>query len=410
MPAWDIIQDELNKRSIFKGKESLTPEFLPDRLPHREEHLRELASSFKHLIVNPGSFSQRVLLMGSVGTGKTATARIFGRDFTRIARKKGVKVKYVHINCHRNRQLHSVILDMARQIGVQLPARGLSVWEMYMAILNHLDEMNVYVIVTLDEFDYFARLAGRDSVYFLVRTYDEHADMLKRINFIFITRDPSSLTLLDSATESYLLKHVIKFNPYTSRELYDILAYRAEQAFYEGVVEDEVLQYIADIEGYDKGGRGNARFALELLMLAGEAAEKEGAEQVTVDHVRKAVAVISPDIVTASDSILYLPLHELILLWAAIRVLRRTGKPYVKIGDVEKEYEMLCETLGEQPRRHTQVYEYVMNLKRASIIDARTSGKGYRGRTTLLTIRFGPLDVLEKYVEDLISKKMGAPR
>lgn len=406
MVAWEIIREELSKPSIFKGKESLAPEFLPDKLPHREAQLRELVSNFRHLVTSPGSFSQRVLIVGSTGTGKTATARVFGRDFTRLARQRGINIRYVHINCHRNRQLYNVVLDIARQLSVPLPSRGLSVWEMYTAILSHLDETDVYTIITLDEFDYFARIAGKDAVYFLVRTYDDYADMIKRLNFIFITKSTASLTLLDSATESYLLKHIIKFNPYTSDELFDILTYRAKQAFYEDVVDEDVLRYIADIVGIDKGGDGNARLALEILMLAGEAAEKEDSVKVTIEHVRKAVSVVSSDIINISEAMYYLPPHELILLWATVRVLRKSGQPYVKIGDVEKEYVMLCETLGKQPRKHTQVYEYVMNLKRASIIDARTSGKGQRGRTTLLSIRFGPLDVLEKFIKDLVTKKL----
>ncbi len=405
MVSWEIIKEELSKPSIFKGKESLAPEFLPDKLPHREEQLRELVASFKHLVISPGSFSQKVLIVGSVGTGKTATARIFGRDFTRLARQQHINLKYVHVNCHRNRVLYNVILEIARQLEVPLPQRGLSAQEMYTAILSHLDEMNAYAIIALDEFDYFASIAGSDAVYFLVRTYDEYADMIKRLNFIFITRSTASLSLLDSATESYLLKHIIKFNPYTSKELYDILVYRADQAFYEGVVDDDVLKYIAEVEGVDRGGRGNARFALELLMLAGEAAEKEGVMRVTVEHVRKAFSAVSPEVVMVSEAIYYLPLHELLILWATVRLLERGSEPYVKIGDVEKEYAMLCEMIGEEPRRHTQVYEYVMNLKRASIVDAKVSGKGYRGRTTLLSIRYGPLDALERLVEDLIRKR-----
>lgn len=407
MSAWDIIREELEKKSVFRGKESLTPEFLPERLPHREEQLRELVAMFKHLAISPGSFSQKVLLVGSVGTGKTVTARIFGRDFTRALLKQGLSVKYVHINCHRNRQLYNIVLDIARQMNILLPNRGLSAWEMYLAILNHLDEANSYAIVALDEFDYFARISGKDAVYFLVRTYDEYADMIKRINFIFITRDPSNLSLLDSATESYLLRHVIKLNPYTSRELLDILKYRAGQAFYDGVVEEDAIKYIAELEGYDRGGRGNARFALELLMLAGEIADKEGSLKVSVEHVRKAVTALSPDIINVSDAIYYLPLHELLLLLAIVRLLRRTRMSYISMGDAEAEYVTLCESIGEQPRRHTQVYEYATNLKRASIIDAKPSGKGRRGRTTLLSVKYGPLDALEKLIEDLVAKKRG---
>ena len=405
MSSWDLLQEELNKPSIFRQKESLMPEFLPDRLPHREKQIRELAVFFKHLISSPGSFSQKVLIVGRVGTGKTATARIFGRDFVRFAKQKHLDIRYIHVNCYRNRTLYNVVLELARQLEVPLPSRGLSVQEMYKAVLSYLDETNTYAIVTLDEFDYFARIAGKESVYFLARTYDGYPDMIKRLNFIFITRDPTALALLDSATESYLLRHIIRFDPYTSNELYDILSYRAQLAFYEGVIDDNIIRFIAEACGRDRGGDGNARQALQVLLLAGEAAEKEGSMTITMEHVRKALSIVSPDIIRFADSILYLPLHELILLWAIVRLLRRTDKPHVKMGDVEKEYVMLCEMLNETPRRHTQVYEYITNLKRVAIINAKVSGKGHRGRTTLISIDYGPLDALERMIEDLIRKR-----
>jgi len=106
--TWRIIEEELEKPSIFKSRESISPEYIPDRLPHREKELRELTSYFKHLVTTPGSISQRVLITGRVGTGKTALAKVFGRDFTRLAAEKGYKVRYAHVNCHRNRTLYNV--------------------------------------------------------------------------------------------------------------------------------------------------------------------------------------------------------------------------------------------------------------------------------------------------------------
>jgi cell division control protein 6 len=198
--------------------------------------------------------------------------------------------------------------------------------------------------------------------------------------------------------------------PYTSDQLFTILKYRAEQAFYEGVVDDEILKFIADYEGSDRGGGGNARNALEILLKAGDLAEQEGSNRIKIEHVRKAIMSTSRELISVADALLYSPLHELIILWAVIRLLRRTGKTHVRMGEVEKEYILLCETLGEQPRRHTQVYEYVMNLKKAGIIDARASGKGQRGRTTLISIPYGPLDIFENYVQDLIEKRMKVSR
>jgi ORC complex protein Cdc6/Orc1 len=86
-------------------------------------------------------------------------------------------------------------------------------------------------------------------------------------------------------------------------------------------------------------------------------------------------------------------------------LLRRTGKREVRIGEVEDEYRVVCELYGEIPRRHTQVYEYVQGLARAGVISAQPSGRGQRGRSTMISIPYGPLDMLENYVEETIRRR-----
>ena len=105
----------------------------------------------------------------------------------------------------------------------------------------------------------------------------------------------------------------------------------------------------------------------------------------------------------------YLQLHELILLKAIVRVLRRKQEPYARIGEVEEEYRAICSSYGEEPRKHTQVYEYVNNLKKMGVIEARVSGKGFRGRSTLISV-MTPLDALEKQVDELLEKRIRSRR
>ncbi|MEM0199223.1 MAG: ORC1-type DNA replication protein [Desulfurococcaceae archaeon] len=402
--TWRIIEEELSRPSIFKSRESLMPEHLPDKLPHRENELRSLVSYFKHLITSPGSISQRVLIIGGVGTGKTALSKLFGKTFTRLAREKGYSISYVHVNCHRNRTLFNIVYDIARQLAIPLPPRGLSAKEMFDAVLSYIEESDSYVIVALDEFHYFANVSGSEAVYFITRSYDVH-EGTKRLNFIFIASDASKLAFLDPVTEGYLLRHVIKLDPYTSSQLFDILDYRASISLHDGAYDKDVLRFIADYEGVDKGGGGNARHSLEILLMAGDIAEKEGRRRIELEHVRKAIMSLSRDIVSMSDALKFSTLHELIVLLSIIRLLRRTGKREVKMGEVEEEYKMVCEMIGELPRKHTQLYEYVQNLGKAGIVQVSPSGKGYRGRTTLISIHYGPLDVLEKYVADLVKKR-----
>ncbi len=390
--------------SVFKNIEVLLPEYIPLYLPHREPQLRMLEQIFRPLLTDPGSVFIRAMLIGGVGVGKTVTARVFSINMKKLALENNIDLKYVHVNCHRDRTLYEVVSEIIRQTGAPIPLRGLSPREMLLALLSYLERHKQYVIITLDEFDYFIRTAGNDAVYFLVRLYDEYPDAVKRLHYIFISRDITVLGMLDSATENYMLKHLIKFEPYKSYELYDILIQRRDGAFYEGTVDDDIIRYIAEHEGVDRGGEGNARSAIEILRLAGNAADSEGVQRVSIEHVRKAIAIVHPDVVRISDELYNLDLHELLLLKAIVRTLKEKNAPEVKIGDVEEEYRYICQLYGVEPRKHTQVYEYINNLKHMEIIQARVSEKGYRGRTTLIKIST-PLEPLERRIDELIEKR-----
>ncbi|MEM0490336.1 MAG: ORC1-type DNA replication protein [Ignisphaera sp.] len=404
MNSNDVIASVFKKISVFKNIETLYPEYIPENLPRREIQLRQLAEIFKPMMLSPGSVFIRAMIVGGVGVGKTATAKVFGREIRKFASEKGFDLRYVHINCHRDRTLYEVVSEIIRQIGAPIPIRGLSPREMMLALLNYVEKHDIYLLVALDEFDYFISTEGNDAVYFLIRVYDEYSDTKKRINYIFISRNISSLSMLDPTTESYILRHMVKLDPYTSDELFDILSYRRDLAFYEGTVDDELLKFIADSKGVDKGGEGNARSALETLLLAGQAADHEGVQKVTIEHVRKALGVVHSEVIRISDDINFLQLHELLLLKAIIRSLKKKKTVFVKIGEVEDEYNYICQLFGIKPRRHTQVYEYVNTLKHMGIIEAKVSGKGFRGRTTLISITV-PLNELEMKVDEVINAK-----
>lgn len=388
--------------SVFKRKEVLYPEYIPPSLPHREAQLRRLAEIFRVLVASPGEASVKAVVVGGVGTGKTVTTRSFGKDLRAIARARGLDLRYVHVNCHRDRTLYEVVSEIARQAEIPLPQRGLSPHEIFNYTHLYLDRQRGFLLAALDEFDYFLDAAGADAAYFLLRLYDEHPEMVKRISYILVMRSLSGLSKLDTATYSYVARYVVEFSPYSSGELRDILSQRRDQAFHSGTIGDDVIGYIADLEGADRGGSGNARAAIETLLLAGEAADAEGSQVVLVDHVRRARGLVVPDIVVISEALQHLSLHELLVLKALVRSLRRSQAPYASMGDVEEEYRAVCKLYGEEPRRHTQVYEYVVNLRRMGVIEARPSGKGLRGRTTLIGIGGAPLDPLERRVDELI--------
>lgn len=404
--AESILGQVIHTYSVFKDKTKLYPEYLPDRLPHREPQLKSLAQVFKPLLTSKSEGIHRVILTGGYGTGKTATSRMFGKTIATIAQKHGLSLKYIHINCYKARTLPQVLIAISNALQISIPHRGLSSQEMMKGIIDELEDTDSYAIVALDEFDYFVQSNPENSVYFLVRMYDDDFLGKKRVHFIFITRNTSLIHSLDKSISTFFMHNVIYFPPYSSRELSSILKDRVELAFYDGTVSEEVINYIAHLEGYDKDGSGSARTAIEILMRAGESADSSGRQRVSVDDVRKAHIVVKPELAMLQDTLEALSTHYLILLLAIVKTLKKQESSFVRIGDVEETYRVLCESYGEKPRRHTQIYTYIMDMKKMRIIHTKTSGKGFRGKSTLVGISSAPLDILEARLEETIKTRL----
>ena len=74
---------------IFKAEEKLSPDYIPSRLPHRDNELRLLRTFFSGVISGSANISTRVIITGSVGTGKSALVKLFGTRAVEEAKRKG---------------------------------------------------------------------------------------------------------------------------------------------------------------------------------------------------------------------------------------------------------------------------------------------------------------------------------
>ena len=97
------IFDEIQKgddsfgKSIFKDKKPLDHRFLPDKLVHREEQIRQIAKYWIDAL--NGVTPSNVTLYGKTGTGKTAASKFAREQLIDAARNKRVQVKVEYIRC-----------------------------------------------------------------------------------------------------------------------------------------------------------------------------------------------------------------------------------------------------------------------------------------------------------------------
>ena len=387
--------------SVFRDESKLDINYIPSRLPHREKERRLLTEFFSFLLKIPDKMAQRVIVTGEIGTGKTALCQRFGSDITVEARRRGINLEYVHVNCREYRGKLFLILQHALTVlKPTFPRRGYAAEEVLKILLQNLDEENAYMILALDEFDSLIEAEGSDAVYNLTRLQEMRQNKPQRISLLGIMRNLDSTKRLDESTKSTLQRTVVRLERYGKTQLADILNERVALAFEPFTVPEDVVSLTADLAQDESG---NARFGIELLWRAGKYSDAEDSDKVLPEHVRKAVSSIIP---TLSKSELDdLNFHEQLFLLGAAEVFLETSEAYTTLSEIEKAYAVASEEFGEKPVSHTQLWKYLQTLSVLGILKTEVTGEGARGRSTLVYLPSVSAAELVKALRELLRKE-----
>ncbi len=387
--------------SVFKDEGKLDINYVPQNLLHRRLQLNILNQFFRFAIENPGEMTQRVLIIGKIGTGKTVLSQHFGLNVVKEAEERKINLKYVHINCRECKgSLFMILQRTITKFIPTFPRRGYSAEELLQALMQILDEENAYLILTLDELEALVRNEGSDPLYNLSRIQEDRLNAPKRLSLICILRQPEYLHKLDLSTRSTLQRNIIQMEEYSKSQLIDILNERVNLSFRDGTIPDQTLNLIAE-QGYSEGG--NARYAIELLWRAGKYADASELLEVRPECVRNAVVSIYP--VVRRDMIPSFSLHEKLFLLGVARHFKQTESAYISMGEAEDAYTLVCEEYGKKPRGHTQLWKYVKGLSSSGIIETTVSGVGQRGKTTLISLsRVPAYDLEQELIKNLMQR------
>jgi cell division control protein 6 len=216
--------------SVFVDEGVLDINYVPPQLPHRDEELRFLKGLFRFIIHAPYEMSQRAVIVGGVGSGKTVLAQRFGLDLKKEAAQRRIRADYIHVNCRENRgSLFMVLHQAVRKLRPQFPDRGYSANELLDTLIRILDEEDLQLVLCLDEVDALIGKEGGDALYYLTRVQEERLEGPRRLSLICISKDPEAFQALDRSTLSTLQRNVIRMPEYTHPQLIDILTDRVSR-------------------------------------------------------------------------------------------------------------------------------------------------------------------------------------
>ncbi|BFH73340.1 ORC1-type DNA replication protein [Sulfurisphaera javensis] len=364
----DDILSSLKKSKIFRNRELLLPDYVPDELPHREDQIRRLVEILSPIIrvEKPNN----IFIYGLTGTGKTAVTKFV---LKKLYEKINNSFIYIYINTRQTDTPYRILADMLETLGVRVPFTGISTAELYKRFLKKVSELKPIIVIVLDEIDALVKKHGDDILYRLTRAnYDIGKS---KVSLIGITNDVKFIEFLDPRVKSSLSEEEVVFPPYNAEELEDILRKRAQLAFYESAISDEVLKLCSALAARD---HGDARRALDLLRVAGEIAEREGSEKVSVEHVNKARVEIERDRVF--EVVSTLPFHSKLVLLAIV-IGFREKKRSLTTGEVYEIYVKLTKKVGVESVTQRRVSDIINELDMLGIITAKVVNRGRYGKT-----------------------------
>ncbi|MFH1179122.1 MAG: AAA family ATPase [Candidatus Bathyarchaeota archaeon] len=387
----------MNHQSVFIDEAILEIHHIPDKLLHRDAELQRLRSLFDQMVTTPYEMSQKAVILGSVGSGKTVLANTYGKELKEKANRKRVNLHYIHVNCRQRRgSLFMVLSQIVTRIKPDFPERGYSANELLDILRQILNEENAQVLLVLDEVDALIENEVSDALYYLTRFHETTPDEPRRLNLICISKDAEVFRKLDRSTLSSLQQNIIRMPDYNKYQLADILIYRMERAFRKDAVPLEIIDFISEVAEKENG---DARYAISLLHGAGNGADNDGARQIKPEHVRK-IAVGIFDI-TVPEEIRYLSQHEKLSLLSIARFFMSSTAPEATTGEIEESYRLACEEYGEKARGHTQFWKYLKKLDDLDFVSMEIHVSS-QGRAQLIRLDKIPAKLLQEKVMELL--------
>lgn len=356
--------------TVFLDRSKLSPRFVPEELPHREGQVKQILHVFSGAAGDPDKFPLTILqVIGVAGIGKTTTVirstKILEEEFGKNRRK--LKTAYINLKLQGGNKF-AIYRFLLERLAPDLPAQGLSAEEMLRYLLRYLRDNSQYALIVMDEIDYLIKTSKDSSlVYDLTRLNEFEPEKPCNVKgVVFIARSTDFYSRLDPAELSTLGRVPLEFSQYSLEQASDILASRCEQAFNPKAIGSDVIDKVAKITTSAEVN-GDVRYALDLLLYAGNLAESQGENRVTLEHVRKVHGQTSPTITT--EEIEQLSKNHAISLVAVVRALKSRKKQYVELKDVRLHAAELAEQLGI---KKVEVEDYLDDLKARRLVEMRS--------------------------------------
>lgn len=380
----DKIFDNVIKKTIFKNKQVLQIDYTPENILHRENEIKQtakiLACSLR--LEKPSN----LFIYGKTGTGKTLVVKYVTNQLSKKAKELNLPLKFIYVNCKLKKVSdteYRVLSELINQLGHTIPNTGLPTDSVYKKFIDLIEESKGLFIIIFDEIDEIVKKISDNFLYNFTRINSSLIN--SQISLVGISNDLTFLDYLDPRVRSSLSEEELVFPPYNAFQLQDILKDRAKLAFKKNAVSEVIIEKIAAIAAKE---HGDARRALDLLRIAGELAERDGKNKLTLEYVDKAIEKIERDKIL--DLVETQPRHHQLILLSIINLLEKNKDAKIFTGDIYNRYLEITSSLKLEPLTQRRVSDIIAELDMLGLINAKIISKGRYGRTREIKMNLSP--------------------
>ncbi|MFB6244348.1 MAG: Cdc6/Cdc18 family protein [Halobaculum sp.] len=384
---------------IFRDEDVLRDSHQPETLRERDRELEEYQSALKPVI--KGARPRNIFIYGQTGVGKTiATTMIMERLQIDQREYDGLDVEVVQVVCKNLKNSYQAAVKLVNQFRDsenKIPMTGYPPDSVYGFLWEHLREVDAtHVLFVLDEVD---SIGSDDQILYQLPRANDNGNVpvdetkvgVVGISNKFTFRDNLSARVKDS-----LCDEEIHFPPYNADQLRNILSQRAERAFLDGVLSEDVVPLAAAMAGQESG---SARQGLKLLYKAGDLARKNDDQRVTEEHVREAEPKVKESQVR--NELESIPTQSHLTLYSLLLLERQDQLP-AKSSEIYDVYEIIAERADASVKTARTIRDRLSQLKLKGFLDTEEYNEGSQGGSYYL-YEFGDIrpDVVEEVLQSV---------
>lgn len=357
-----------DQSEIFVDETVLYDNWVPEELPEREEEIDRLHDALSP--VARGAAPHNTFVYGKTGQGKTVGVNHKLDHLADFAEDNDIDLNVVRYSCAKDNTSYQVVANLVEQISGDKPL-GHDTKTVFDYLYTELQKLGGTTIIVLDEIDNIGN--DDDILYELPRALaNGHLEDMW-VSVIGISNDFRFRDNLSPKVKDTLCDEEIHFSPYDANQLRAILRRRAEKAFHDGALSNEVIPLCAGLTAQDKG---SARQALRYLYKAGEFAASASDDQVVEDHVRSAEEELERK--SIEKGIRDLTIQDKLSLMAVVG-LETDGETPAPTREVYARYKEIALETGSDTIAMRRMRDHLQDLDLSGVINALERNKGIRG-------------------------------